>query len=128
MTLSPRTNNFGMKRSRATGFDFFLPLAFFGNSVHISFTSSRTILQWLKEKSYWHILVSIPQNISTQKKNYRSKALIRPSNFLLLRQLIKTCAWLRTECVRTESGPMLNSSCSLAANSSFKKGIYKQEI
>lgn len=51
MTESPRRNIFEMKRSFGTGFDFFLPLPVFGISVHISFTSSNTMLQWLKKSS-----------------------------------------------------------------------------
>lgn len=47
ITESPRRNIFGMNRSFATGFAFFLPLPVFGSSVHISLTFSSTILQCL---------------------------------------------------------------------------------
>lgn len=94
ITESPRRNIFDMKRSLLTGFTFFLPLPVRGNSVHISLTFSRTILQW------------------------RSNALTRPSSFLLLRQLMSTCVLFFTDCVSTDSGPVLNSSSSWRANSS----------
>lgn len=48
----------------------------------------------------------------------RSNALTRPSSFLLLRQLINTCVLFLTDCVSTDSGPVLNSSSSWRANSS----------
>ena len=47
-----------------------------------------------------------------------SKAFTLPSSFLLFLQLMRTCVLFLTDCVRTESGPVLNSSCSLCANSS----------
>lgn len=43
---------------------------------------------------------------------YLSNALTLPSSFLLLRQLIRTCVLFFTDWVRTESGPVLNSSSS----------------
>lgn len=43
---------------------------------------------------------------------WRSKAFTRPRSFLLLRQLIKTWVLFFTDCVSTESGPVLNSSSS----------------
>lgn len=94
MTESPRRNILGMKRSRFTGLAFFLPLPVLGNSVHISLTFSRTMLQC------------------------RSKALTRPRSFLLLRQLMSTCVLLRTDCVNTDKGPVLNSSSSFRSSSS----------
>ena len=72
----------------------FLPFPVLGISVHISLTPSRTILQW------------------------RSKALTRPRSFLLFRQLINTWVLFLTDYVRTERGPVLNSSSSLFSNSS----------
>ena len=73
---------------------FFFPFPVLGTSVHISFTFSSTILQCL------------------------SNALTRPKSFLLLRQLIRTWVLFLTDCVRTDSGPVLNSSSSRLANSS----------
>merc|ERR1719367_1705699 len=94
MTESPLRNIFEMKRSLLTGFDFFLPLPVLGTSVHISFTFSRTMLQCL------------------------SKALTLARSFLLLRQLMRTCVLFLTDWVRTDSGPVLNSSCSRSCSSS----------
>ncbi len=114
ITESPRRNIFEMKRSLFTGFAFFfpkvrksvdlasvvlirtlpnIPLPVLGSSVHISFTFSRTILQW------------------------RSKAFTLPRSFLLLRQLMSTWVLLRTDSVRTERGPVLNSSSSRFSSS-----------
>lgn len=76
------------------GFTFFLPFPVRGSSVHISFTFSKTILQCL------------------------SNALTRPRSFLLFLQFINTCVLFLTDCVRTERGPVLNSSSSLFASSS----------
>ena len=73
---------------------FFFPLPERGISVQISFTFSRTMLQCL------------------------SKAFTLPNSFLLFRQLINTCVLFLTDCVKTESGPVLNSSSSLFDNSS----------
>lgn len=94
ITESPRRNIFEMNRSLLTGFTFFLPFPVRGTSVHISLTLSSTMLQW------------------------RSNAFTRPKSFLLLRQLIRTWVLFLTDCVRTESGPVLNSSSSWRANSS----------
>merc|ERR1711909_105975 len=88
ITESPRRNILEMYLSLFTGLDFFFPFPVLGTSVHISFTFSRTMLQCL------------------------SKALTLPSSFLLFLQLMRTCVLLFTLCVRTESGPVLNSSCS----------------
>jgi len=92
MTESPRKNIFEMKRSLLTGLAFFFPFPDFGFSVHISFTFSRTMLQC------------------------RSKAFTRPSSFLLFRQLMSTCVLFLTDWVRTESGPVWNSSSSRGAS------------
>lgn len=46
ITESPRRNIFWTKRSRSLGFGFFPSFFFFGVSIHISRTFSRTILQW----------------------------------------------------------------------------------
>jgi len=73
-----------MKRSRLMGFPF-LPSAFRGVSLHISFTFSSTMLQW------------------------RSKALTRASSLRLLRVLIRTWVWLRTAVWSSERGPEVNS-------------------
>ena len=72
----------------------YLPFPVLGISVHISLTLSKTMLQW------------------------RSKAFTLPSSFLLFRQLIKTCVLFFTDSVRTESGPVLNSSSSRLSSSS----------
>lgn len=88
ITESPRRNILLMNLSLFTGCAFFFPFPVFGTSVHISLTFSRTILQW------------------------RSKALTRPSSFLLFRQLIRTCVLFLTLIIRTERGPVLNSSSS----------------
>ena len=47
-----------------------------------------------------------------------SKALTRPRSFLLFLQLMSTCELFFTDPVSTDRGPVLNSSCSRAANSS----------
>jgi len=94
MTESPRRNILLMYRSLLTGFAFFVPFPVFGNSVHISFTFSKTILQC------------------------RSNAFTRPSSFLLFRQLIRTCVLFRTDSVKIERGPVLNSSSSSRESSS----------
>jgi hypothetical protein len=73
-----------MKRSRLMGLPF-LPSAFLGTSLHISFTFSSTMLQW------------------------RSKALTRASSLRLLRVEMRTWVWLRTAVWRSESGPEVNS-------------------
>ena len=114
MTESPRKNILLINLSLLTGLAFFLPekikfckiytnklikfqmLPFpvLGISVHISFTPSKTMLQCL------------------------SKALTLPKSFLLFRQLIKTCVLFLTDCVKTLSGPVLNSSSSRRSSSS----------
>jgi len=94
MTESPRRNILLIYRSLLTGLAFFDPFPDFGSSVHISFTFSSTMLQCL------------------------SNALTRPNNFLLFRQLIKTCVLFRTDSVRIDSGPVLNSSSSNLESSS----------
>lgn len=94
MTESPRRNIFEINLSLLTGLAFFFPFPGFGISVHISLTFSNTMLQC------------------------RSKALTLPSNFLLFLQLISTWVLLRTDIVKTDNGPVLNSSSSLACNSS----------
>lgn len=65
----------------------------------------------------------------------RSNALTRPNSFLLLRQLINTCVLFLTDCVNTDSGPVLNSSSSCRANSSgvnsdfgFTRALYYGEV
>merc|ERR1711865_1277280 len=88
MTESPRRNILLMYRSLLTGLAFFAPFPAFGISVHISFTFSSTMLQW------------------------RSKALMRPSSFLLFRTLMSTCEFARMASFSTESGPVLNISSS----------------
>jgi len=93
ITESPRKNILAMYLSLLIGFAFF-PFPVFGISYHISFTFSSTMLQCL------------------------SNALTRPNNFLLLRQLIRTCVLFFTDVIRTDNGPVLNSSSSLCFNSS----------
>merc|ERR1719351_416218 len=94
MTESPRKNILLINLSLLTGLAFFLPFPVLGISVHISFTPSKTMLQCL------------------------SKALTLPKSFLLFRQLIKTCVLFLTDCVKTLSGPVLNSSSSRRSSSS----------
>ena len=93
ITESPRKNIFAIYLSLLIGLAFF-PFPVFGISYHISLTFSNTMLQCL------------------------SKAFTRPNNFLLLRQLIKTCVLFLTEDIRTDNGPVLNSSSSRCFNSS----------
>ena len=83
-----------MKRSLFTGLDFLVAVPL-GVSVHISLTFSRTMLQCL------------------------SKALTRPSSFLLFLQLMSTCVLLFTLCVSTDRGPVENSSSSVFSFSSL---------
>jgi len=86
ITESPRRNILEMNRSLFTGLDFFLPFPAFGFSVHISLTSTRTMLQC------------------------RSKALTRPKSRRLFRQLMRICVLYFTAWVRTDRGPVWNSS------------------
>lgn len=51
-------------------------------------------------------------------KTYLSNALTLPRSFLLFLQLISTCVLFFTDCVRTDRGPVLNSSSSLFWSSS----------
>lgn len=96
ITLSPRRNILLIYRSLFTGFPFF-PSLERGVSVHISLTCSRTIFECL------------------------SNALTRASNFLLLRQLMRT--WLRffTAFNRTLIGPVSNSNSSSFARSASER-------
>merc|ERR1712241_1581755 len=94
MTESPRRNIFDMNLSLFTGLAFFFPLPVFGNSVHISLTPSRTMLQCL------------------------SNAFTLPRSFLLFLQLMRTWVLFFTLSVSTLRGPVWNSSCSLASLSS----------
>ena len=50
--------------------------------------------------------------------NYLSKAFTLPRSFLLFLQLMRTCVLFLTDWVRTDRGPVLNSSCSRASISS----------
>lgn len=93
ITESPLRNILAMYLSLLTGFAFF-PFPDLGVSVHISLTFSRTMLQCL------------------------SNAFTLASSFLLFRQLIRTWVLFFTDCVKTDKGPVLNSSCSLWASSS----------
>ena len=83
-----------MYLSLFTGLAFFFPFPVFGVSVHISFTPSNTMLQW------------------------RSNAFTRAKSLRLFLQLISTCVLFFTASVRTDRGPVLNSSISFASNSS----------
>lgn len=95
ITESPLRNILEMYRSLFTGFPFFFcPFPDLGNSVHISLTFSKTMLQC------------------------RSNALTLASNFRLFRQLIRTWVLFLTDAVRMDKGPVVNSSSSLFANSS----------
>lgn len=88
MTESPLRNIFEMNRSLFTGAAFLAPFPVFGTSLQISLTFSRTMLQW------------------------RSNALTRPRSFRLFLQLIKTCEFVLTLCVKTDNGPVWNSCSS----------------
>jgi len=92
MTLSPLRNILLMNLSLLTPFAF--PFAF---SVHISFTFSRTILQW------------------------RSNALTRASSFRLFRHEIRTCVCVRVAVMRIERGPV-DSSCASRRETSYSLG------
>lgn len=127
ITESPLKNIFEMKRSLLTGFTFFLPLPVRGISVHISFTLENSVK--MTRKIWYYIWMYIPElhwrskmfantYLSRTMLQWRSKALTRPSNFLLLRQLMRTCVLFFTDCVSTDNGPVLNSSSSWRANSS----------
>lgn len=87
ITLSPRRNILLMNRSLFTTRPF-LPSAVRGVSLHISFTFSRTILQW------------------------RSNALTLPSSLRLFRHEMRTCVCCRTAVWRRERGPDVNSCVS----------------
>ncbi len=93
MTESPRMNIFAMYLSLLIGLAFFV-FEDLGVSVQSSLTFSSTILQCL------------------------SKAFTLPKSFLLFRQFIRTWVLFLTDCIRTDRGPVLNSSSSLFANSS----------
>ena len=93
ITESPRRNILLMKRSLFTGCARF-PLPDFGISVQNSLTFSNIMLQCL------------------------SNALTLPNNFLLFRQLIKTCELVFTAVVRTDRGPVRKSSSSRFSSSS----------
>jgi len=99
MTESPRRNILLMNLSLLTGWAFFLPLPVFGTSVHISLTFSKTMLQCL------------------------SNALTRPRSFLLFLQFIRTCVLFFTLIMRTERGPVLNSSSSVFSGISSSIGL-----
>ncbi|XP_057606746.1 peroxisomal 2,4-dienoyl-CoA reductase [(3E)-enoyl-CoA-producing] isoform X1 [Hippopotamus amphibius kiboko] len=85
MTKSLRRTISEMQQSLLTGLAF-LPLTLLGTSVHISFTSSSTMLRCL------------------------SKASTQPRIFLLW-QWMSTWVLFLTPCVSTDSGPVLNFSC-----------------
>jgi len=61
---------------------------------------------------------------AVHKKTCLSKALTRPSSFLLLRQWMRTWVLFLTDWVRTDSGPVLNSSCSFCASSSCGNSLF----
>ena len=88
MMLSPLRNIFLIYLSLST------ILASFPFSVHISLTSTRTMLKCL------------------------SKAFTRPINFLLFLRLMRTLFWFLTLSVRIFKGPFLKSSRSWASRSS----------
>lgn len=83
MTLSPLRNILLINLSLLTPLE--LP---FGFSVHISFTFSKTMLQW------------------------RSNALTRASSFRLFRHDIRTWVCVRVAVMRMDSGPVDNSCAS----------------
>jgi hypothetical protein len=87
-----------MKRSLLTPLPFF-PWLFLGNSVHISLTFSRTMLQCL------------------------SNAFTRARSLRLLRHEMTTWLWLRTAVWRMERGPAVNSCSSTRAISYSLSGV-----
>lgn len=89
MTLSPLRNILLMNLSLLTPLAFPLPF-----SVHISFTFSRTMLQW------------------------RSKALTRASSLRLFRHEIRTWVCVRVAVMRMERGPV-ESSCASRTETSY---------
>lgn len=136
MTESPRRNIFEMNRSLLTGFTFFFPFPVRGTSVHISLTLKRKEI--FNKNSVLKILSAPSENavyLSKTMLQCRSNALTRPRSFLLLRQLISTWVLFLTDCVNTDSGPVLNSSSSCRANSSgvnsdfgFARALYSSQV
>ena len=81
--------------------------------MHIGVTSSEKVNSDETVKQYKSI------NESQEFEwAHLSKALTRPNSFLLLRQLINTWVLFLTDWVKTDKGPVLNSSCSFCASSS----------
>jgi len=102
ITESPLKNILLINLSLFTACCFFFPLPVLGLSVHISFTSSNTMLQCL------------------------SKAFTLASNLRLFLQFISTWVLFFTDSVRTDSGPVWNSSfssCSSSSNVSSLLGL-----
>lgn len=61
----------------------------------------------------------------------RSKALTRPSSFLLLRKLMRTWVLLRTDCWRTDSGPCetsYSSSERICDSESSERGVWRNSL
>ena len=94
LTESPPRNIFLRNLSLWRGLGVLLSYPALVYVVHISWTSSSTMLRCL------------------------SKALTLPSNFWLLWQLISTCVWFLTDSVRMLRGPVESSSRFLASHSS----------
>ncbi len=81
---------------------------------HQTIFSNRVI----KYKLLWVHQYSTKYNQTSTTQTNLSKAFTLPRSFLLFRQLMRTCVLFFTDCVRTDNGPVLNSSSSRFANSS----------
>jgi hypothetical protein len=89
------------------------------NVLHVHTCTTTQIGYWLLTLAAKHLSTQVTQwHKNYMTSNYLSNALTRPSNFLLFRQLTRTWVLLLTDCVKTDKGPVLNSSCSFCASSS----------
>lgn len=84
--------------------------------------SQSTSIQESNEHTHLHTLICqcsrTSLTFSSTILQWRSKALTRANNLWLLRQLIKIWLLFLTDCCKTESGPVLNSSSSCWRSSS----------
>jgi len=82
-------------------------------------TTTRTVNpRGLNDSTISYLFKAWPMNYSYTKSYHLSNAFTLPRSFLLFLQLIRTWVLFLTDCVSTERGPVLNSSCSRAAISS----------
>lgn len=118
-TESPLKNSLLINRSRLTGFAFFFPLPALGVSVHISLTfsvfdtrnsSSQPPLLHAPDRCFFQLLRR--ESVPRTRFMCRSKALTRPRSFLLFLQLTRIWFPDLTAIVKSDSGPVLNSSSS----------------